>query len=411
MDIHTFQILIAAFGLGLLVGLQRERAESVVAGIRTFPLITLCGAMTGLLAGHFGGWIVAAGLLSVTALVISASVIKQRREYDPGLTTEVAGVLMYAIGVWLSFGSITVGVVLGGLVAVLLQLKDYLHDLVRKLGEHDIHAIMRFTAIALVILPVLPDQSYGPYQVLNPFDIWRMVVIIVGISLMGYAAYKIFKETAGTLLAGVIGGLISSTATTVSYARRTRQSPEAVNLATLAILLASTVAFLRISLIFSFIAPRFVVTLAPPLLAMFGLMVLLSVILYFRRAGENHEIPEQENPTELGSAIIFGLLYAGILFAVAAAKAHLGPEGLYVIALISGLTDVDAITLSTGRLVSQTLLDPDTGWRLVLTAALSNLAFKTAAVAMLGDRALLRHVGALFGLVTAAGIALLVFWP
>jgi uncharacterized membrane protein (DUF4010 family) len=211
-------------------------------------------------------------MLSMTALVISASIIKQRKSYDPGLTTEVAAVFMYCLGAYLCIGSMAAGVVLGGLVALLLQLKDYLHETVRKLGEHDIHAIMRFTAIALVILPVLPDQDFGPYHVLNPFDIWRMVVIIVGISLFGYAAYKVFRETAGTLLAGIIGGLISSTATTVSYARRTKGAPAASALASLAIMLASTVAFLRITLVFAFVAPKQVLVLTPPLFIMFILM-------------------------------------------------------------------------------------------------------------------------------------------
>jgi uncharacterized membrane protein (DUF4010 family) len=411
MDIHTLQILVAAFGLGLLVGLQRERAASEVAGIRTFPLITLSGSLTGLLAQHYGGWVLAAGLLAMTALVISASIIKQRRTYDPGLTTEVAALFMYCLGAYLCIGSLAVGVMLGGLVAVLLQLKDYLHDIVRKLGDHDIHAIMRFTAIALVILPLLPDRNFGPYLVLNPFDIWRMVVIIVGISLFGYAAYKVFRETAGTLLAGLIGGLISSTATTVSYARRTRGVPAASPLAALAIMLASTVAFLRITLVFSVIAPIQALALTPPLIIMFLVMSAISAVMYFHRTGEATEMPEQENPTELGSAVFFGALYAGILVAVAAARDWLGEGGLYLVAMLSGLTDVDAITLSTGRLVGQLQLEASTGWRLVLTAAIANLAFKAGATAILGDRGLFLRVFAAFGLASVGGLLLILFWP
>lgn len=411
MDTHTLQILTAAFGLGLLVGLQRERSESEVAGIRTFPLITLSGALTALLSQSFGGWVLAAGFLSVTALVISASIIKQRKSYDPGLTTEVAAVFMFALGAYLCIGSLATGVVLGGLVAVLLQLKGYLHAAVRKMGDHDIHAVMRFAAIALVILPVLPDKEFGPYLVLNPYDIWRMVVIIVGISLFGYAAYKLFRETAGTLLAGIIGGLISSTATTVSYARRTKGAPGAAPLAALAIMLASTVAFLRITLVFVFVAPQQALALTPPLFLMFLIMTGISAWMYFRRSGEATEMPEQENPTELGSAIFFGALYAGILLAVAFAKEHLGDSGLYLIATISGLTDVDAITLSTGRLVSTGGLEAFTGWRLVMTAAISNLAFKAAATAVLGDRSLFLRVGAAFGAASLGGVVLMVVWP
>lgn len=411
MEIQTLQLLSTACGLGLLVGLQRERADSEVAGIRTFPLITLSGTMTGLLSQTFGGWVLAAGFLAIAAMMISASFIKQRKNYDPGLTTEVTGLFMFALGAYLCIGSLTVGVVLGGLVAVLLQLKDYLHTVVRKMGDHDIHAIMRFVAIALVILPILPDQNYGPYQVLNPFDIWRMVVIIVGISLFGYAAYKVFRETAGTLLAGIIGGLISSTATTVSYARRTKGAPGAAPLASLAIMLASTVAFLRISIVFALVAPEQAMVLAPPLFTMFLLMSAISAFMYFRRTGETTEMPEQGNPTELGSAIFFGGLYAAVLLAVAVAKAYFGEEGLYVVAIISGLTDVDAITLSSGRMVNQGGLDAAMAWRLVLTAAISNLAFKAGSTLVLGDRSLFYRVGAAFGAASIGGVILMVFWP
>lgn len=411
MDSATLQTCAIAFGLGLLVGLQRERAAAEVAGIRTFPLITVSGTMIALLAQHFGGWILAAGFIAIAAMLISASIIKQSRSYDPGLTTEVAALLMFAVGAYLPVGDTTLAVVLGALVAILLQMKDVLHNFVRKMGEHDLLAIMRFAAIALVILPILPDRNYGPFHVLNPYDIWRMVVLIVGISLSGYAAYKIFKERAGTLLAGILGGLISSTATTVSYARSTKNAPEASSLAAIAIMLASTVSVIRVSIAFAVVSPQALTQVMPPLLCMFGAMACLSALLYFRRQGERQAMPEQENPTELTSAIIFGGLYGSIIFAVAAARELMGEHSLYLIALISGLTDVDAITLSTGRLVAEQRLDPATGWRLVLIAIIANLAFKMGAVFFLGNRTLARIVGISFGVSCLIGLGLLLLWP
>jgi len=411
MNNTTLEILAVAFGLGLLVGLQREKAASEIAGIRTFPLITLSGALTGLLAQSFGGWVLAAGLLAIAAMLINSSIIKQSKQYDAGITTEVAALLMYGVGAYLTVGNMTMAIVIGGVVAILLQMKEPLHEFVHKMGEHDILAVMRFAAIALVILPILPNQTYGPFNVINPYDIWRMVVLIVGISLMGYVAYKIFKEKAGTLLAGLIGGLISSTATTVSYARNTKNSPESSSLAAIAIMLASTVSTLRVTIAFAVVSPTAIKQLAPPLLVMFALMVVISAVIYFQRSGDSKTIPEPENPAELMSAIVFGGLYGLVIFAVAAAKELLGENSLYVIAMISGLTDVDAITLSTGRLVEQLRLDPATGWRLVLTAIMANLAFKVGAVAVLGNRPLFYKVALTFGVSFIGGLLLLFFWP
>lgn len=404
------QILATAFGLGLLVGLQREKAESALAGIRTFPLISLMGAMTGLVAQHFGGWILASGFITLAIVILSAKFALFKSNQDLGITTEVAALLMYIVGAYLTFGDATIAIVVGALTAVLLQMKDVLHDFVRKMGERDILAIMRFAAIALVILPILPNQNYGPFHVLNPYDIWRMVVLIVAISLMGYAAYKVFKDKAGTLLAGILGGLISSTATTVSYARNTKTLPETSSLAAIAIMLASTVSVIRVTLAFMVVSPSATSVIAPPLLTLFAIMVVICVVLYFSRSGETHTMPEPDNPAELTSAIVFGLLYGGIIFAVAAAKEMFGQQSLYLIAMISGLTDVDAITLSTGRLVEGQRLEAHTGWQLVMIAIMANLVFKWAAVAVLGNKVLLKKLTVIFGAAFMVGLGILAGW-
>ncbi|HMU86315.1 MAG TPA: MgtC/SapB family protein [Agitococcus sp.] len=404
------QILATAFGLGLLVGLQREKAASALAGIRTFPLISLMGAMTGLVAQHFGGWILASGFITLAIVILSAKFALFKSNQDLGITTEVAALLMYIVGAYLTFGDATIAIVVGALTAVLLQMKDVLHDFVRKMGERDILAIMRFVAIALVILPILPNQNYGPFHVLNPYDIWRMVVLIVAISLMGYAAYKVFKDKAGTLLAGILGGLISSTATTVSYARNTKTLPETSSLAALAIMLASTVSVIRVTLAFMVVSPSATSVIAPPLLTLFAIMVVICVVLYFSRSGETHTMPEPDNPAELTSAIVFGLLYGGIIFAVAAAKEMFGEQSLYLIAMISGLTDVDAITLSTGRLVEGQRLEAHTGWQLVMIAIMANLVFKWGAVAVLGNKVLLKKLTVIFGAAFMVGLGILAGW-
>jgi uncharacterized membrane protein (DUF4010 family) len=320
------------------------------------------------------------------------------------LTTEIAMLLMFGVGAYLIVGYREAAIVIGGGIAVLLHFKGELHGAVRKLAESDLRAIMQFALISLVILPVLPNRAYGPYSVLNPRNIWFMVSLIVGISLAGYIVYKFFGEKAGLILGGVLGGLISSTATTVSYARRTSHAREASVPAAFVILIASSIVFVRVMVEIATVAPSFFPVAAVPLAWMMATMLGLAVALHFRRRGGADAMPMMDNPTELKSAILFGLLYALILLAVAYAREHLGSRGLYAVAGLSGLTDVDAITLSTSQMVRMNRMEPTLGARLILLATMSNLFFKMLTIALLGNRRLLALAGGGFGLVLLVGL-------
>jgi uncharacterized membrane protein (DUF4010 family) len=414
MDLtYIFQQLGIALGLGLLVGLQRERAAThKLAGVRTFPLVTVLGTVCAMLAQPFGGWVVAAGLAAVAGmLVIGNLAVLKSGHADPGLTTEVAMLLMFGVGAYLVIGHREVAIAIGGGAAVLLHFKGELHGIAGKLGDEDLKAIMQFALISLVILPVLPNQTYGPYAVLNPRNIWWMVVLIVGISLGGYIIYKFFGEQTGMVMGGILGGLISSTATTVSYAKRTAQAPEGVRPAAIVIMIASAIVFVRVLLEIAAVAPSFLPSASPPILVTLVLCMALSAGMWFLGRKEPHQMPAQENPSELKSALLFGLLYAIVLLAVAAAKERFGDRGLYLVAGLSGLTDVDAITLSTAQMVSSGRLGADSGWKLILVASMSNLVFKAATIAVLGHRQLLTKIALLYGLALAAGVLLLIFWP
>jgi uncharacterized membrane protein (DUF4010 family) len=408
-----------ALGLGLLVGLQRERADAAMAGIRTFPVVTILGTLSAYLARDFGPWLVAVALLAVGALAILGSLEEHRqRPQDPGLTTELSLLLMFAVGAYLVVGETTVAIVVGGGLAVLLQLKAPMHALVDRIGDEDFKAITQFILISLVILPVLPDRTYGPFDVLNPRQVWLMVVLIVGIGLGGYIAYKIFGQRAGSVLAGVLGGVISSTATTLSYSRSSQEesgkkgsSETAVGLAALVITIASTVAFCRVLVEIAVVAPGSLASLAPPLLAMLAVMTSISFAAWYFGRNTSGEMPEQGNPSQLRSALIFGGLYAVILLAVAAAREYFGESGLYVVAVLSGLTDVDAITLSTAQMISSGKLAVAIGWRVILLAAMANLGFKLGLVAALGSRPLLRRVATLWSGAGVAGALILWLWP
>ena len=359
---NIFVQLAISLMLGLLVGLQRQRTQATVAGIRTFPLIAAFGTLCAWLAADFGGWIVAAGFLSLAALLVVGNFLQAKGgDTDAGQTTEMAALLLFGVGAYLVIGQMAVAVALGGATALLLHYKELLHDFAARIGGRDVTAIMQFVLVTLVILPVLPNRAYDPYQVLNPFQIWLMVVLIVGIGLAGYVTYKIFGERASAVLGGLLGGLISSTATTVSYARRTASAASGGALAALVIMIAAGTVFVRVLAEIAVVAPRHFTELALPLVVMFVACAVIAASMY--RHSRNHDaaMPRQGNPADLRWAIVFGALYALIIFAVAAAKEEFGTRGLYTVAVLSGLTDMDAITLSTAQLAHQGRLDASTG--------------------------------------------------
>jgi uncharacterized membrane protein (DUF4010 family) len=412
MDNTTLSVLSLALGLGLLIGLQRERAGSRLGGIRTFPLIALLGAICGLLAGEWGAWVVGAGFIGVISIIVLANLEKLKDDADTaGQTTEAAALLTYALGAYLATENYAVAIVVGGVTAVLLQFKEPLHQFAGGMSESDIRAVMRFVIISLVILPVLPDQAYGPYQVLNPREIWWMVVLIVGIGLAGYVSYKLFADRAQIGLAGFLGGVISSTATTVAYARRAKDHPDAAPVAAVIIVIASTVAVARVVVEIAVAAPSIFAALAPPLFALLALMIGISVagLMFAKTRGD--KMPPQGNPAELKSAVIFGALYALIIFVTAAVKDYFGDRALYAVAVVSGFVDVDAITLSTAQLAAAKRLDTATAWRVIMLASLANLGFKGAAALALGSARLFFYLAPAFTMAILGGVLILLFWP
>lgn len=413
MELTVVRDLAIALGLGFLVGLQREWATKELAGIRTFPLITLLGAMSALLADAVGEWVVGAAALALAAMIVMGNVVKLRAgQLDAGITTEVAALVMFAVGAALMLGHTAVAVVVGGLVAVLLHWKRPLHRLVGRFGRDDLQAVIRLALIGLVILPILPNRSYGPYGVLNPFQIWLMVVLIVGISLAAYVAYRLLGARRGTLAGGLLGGLISSTAATVGYARETRVVPSQAQAAGVMIVLASTIVFVRVLVEIAIVQPGMLSVTAPPLLIMMVFMAALAGGMFVRSQGQVGDARgEREPPSDLKAAIVFGVLYAVVLVAVAAAKEHFGAGGLFVVAGLSGLTDMDAITLSTAQLVRSDRLQAAIGWRIILVGAMANLVFKGIAVAALGHPRLALRIAAAFGAALLVGALLLAFWP
>jgi uncharacterized membrane protein (DUF4010 family) len=409
MDVATaFQTVGISLGLGLLVGFQRERTHALLAGVRTFALITVLGTITGMLALELGPWLVAAGFLAVaiTAAIGNVMLLREEERADPGITTEIAILLMYGIGCYLVFGSRPVAVVLSGAVALLLYAKPVMHGFVQRLGENDVRAVMQFVLITLVILPVLPDRTLGPFEALNPREVWWMVVLVVTISLLGYIAFKLCGPRAGTVLAGLIGGLVSSTATTVSATRRAAVSSEPPAAAVLIVVLASTVVYVRVLIEIFVAAGRSAILVAPPIAILLLIAIFLSAALAWRNRGARADTPAPGNPTELKTALVFGATYAVVLLAVAAAGRSFGDQGVYVAAGFSGLTDMDAITLTTSRMTATGSLQAGVASRAILIACIANLVFKSLLVLMLGGVMLARRLAIPFAIQIVAAIVL-----
>lgn len=409
-----FERLGIALVLGLLVGLQREHSAASLIGVRTFPLITVLGTVSAILGQSYGGWVVAAGLVGVAGLVAWSHLVRLRRHPpEVGLTTDMAALLMFGVGALLIVAPREVGIAVGAGVAVLLQFKPELHRVAQKLGDEDLKAIMQFVLITCIILPVLPNQTYGPLEVFNPFETWLLVVLIVGINLGGYIAYKFLGQSAGILLGGVLGGAISSTATTLSYARRARGQLSSAPAAAAVILIASGVVFVRIALLAAVGTEQFIQTSLPPFLILAALAIGPALAAWYCVRRQPSQPPEHENPSQLKSAIFFGAMYVLVLFALAGAKQFFGGFGnraMYLVAGLSGLTDMDAITLSTARMSASDPQIAASGWRLIVVAAMANLAFKTALAGLLGGLRLAVRLLGLFSIPLAGGVLLLGLW-
>lgn len=411
----AFLSLAISLGLGLLVGMQRQRSKSLLGGIRTFALITVFGSVCALIARASGShWIVAAGMAGVIAsFVIGTMYALRNAAGSPGITTEIAMVVMFGVGALLVYGPLEVAVVIGAGVAILLQAKPILHTLVAKLGDEDVRAIMQFVLVTLVILPVVPNETFGPYDVLNPRNIWLMVALVTGMSLAGYLLYRVVGKTVGVALAGVLGGLISSTATTVSYSRRARGAAGSADLSAYVavIMIAGTIVFGRIMVEISAVAPSLVPVAAGPISAVAGVSGVLALAAWLRASRDKNGLSEQKNPTELKSALVFAGLYALMLLAVAAAKVNLGDSGLYAVAAVSGLVEMDSITLSVSRMVQHEGLATDTAWRCIVIGSIANMVAKLSIIGAMGGVRLLKAVAPLFCIQIAGGLAVVLLWP
>ena len=397
-----------ALAIGFVIGLEREWAEDKPVGVRSFALIAAFGGIAALLLPEAGGWLIATGLLALSLILI----LHVHRRKLEGITTLVAAFIVYLLGAAAVAGYWLPAIVLGGAVMVLLHWKKPLHTWVERLGDRDVEIIVRFVLIALVILPVLPDRDMGPYGAFNPFTAWFLVVLIVAINLVGFVAFRFVGTRAGGWVAGLLGGLVSSTATTISYAAMSKREGGLGPVAALVILVASAVVYARVLIELAVVAPDLVKSMVGPAIAFTAVLLGLSAIA-FRAVHTNADtdLPERENPAQIRQALVFAALYAVILFGIAAARDLVGTEAVYGVAFISGLTDVDALTLSVAQLYTGGEASGFDAWRAIFLATLSNLLFKVVAASFLGSPELRKWMLGTGAIALTAGTALLLLWP
>lgn len=397
-----------SLAIGLLIGLERERSPSAKAGLRTFALVALFGTLAAMLSEKTDSpWFLVAGLLIIGSMVIAAYLRTQDDSaVDPGTTTVAAIIICYGLGAIVWYGDTKLAIMLAIVTTILLYFKTELHGMTQNLDRRDLVSILQFAVLTFIILPILPDENIGPYQTINLYQIWLMVVLISGVSLAGYVALRLVGERHGAVLLGLFGGLVSSTATTLVYTRLSKNSQYFLQLATIVIMIANLTVLIRLAIVSAVVSSDILPKLLPVLGS--GLLFGIGAALYWwKRLAQHNNIPAPEinNPVELRTAASFGLLYAAVLVFAAWLSDIAGNRGLYVVALVSGLTDVDAITLTSLRLYGLGKLQDFETVTAISLGILSNIVFKLGLIYFIGNTLTAKRCATSM-LASAAGIGM-----
>jgi len=401
--------LLVALMIGILIGLDRERAEvrkarQIFAGVRTFPLVALAGAIPVLLIDRVGPLLLAMSLLAIAAIAV-VSYVRSSASGDIGATTEVAAVATFLLGSLAGAGQLVVAGACGVAVAVLLVAKPKLEAFSRALTPEELTAALELAVITVIVLPVLPNRGYGPWQVLNPREIWLVVVLVTALSFVGFVAMRLLGERRGMQVTGAVGGLVSSTAVTMAMAERARSSEGLSRAAAAAAVVASSIMPLRMAVL----AGAVNAGILPRLLPVVGAMALSGLIaawvLSRRRPDETNESGAGiRNPFSVVAALSFAAIYGVVLLVVRGSGEYFGAGGTYAAAGLSAVADVDAVTIAFSR------SGPGlTAWQVpaaaVAVAAVTNTLVKLGIGVGMGAGRFRRYMAVSLGVMAAAGAA------
>ena len=395
-----------AFGIGVLIGMEREQSEAgaVFAGSRTFPLFALYGA----LVSAFFPEGLALALFALVIPLTAAYAAKVVLDRDMGLTTLAAALVTVLLGAMAthSVQARTVAIVTAGVVVILLSLKEWVHGVAEGIGPGERRASLKFVVVVLVVLPILPDRSLDALLGLNPRYVWLMVVLVSGLSFVAYVLGEVIGARRGLVATGVIGGFVSSTATAVSMAERTREAPSLYRVTAFSAVVASIVMFPRALVEVAVVNPELLSSVAVPLGAMTLAGTGIGAVVYWRSRTHRTVEAEIENPFHLRTALVFGAVFAVVLLVSEYANAWFGVSGVYGTAFVSGLADVDAITLSLSTLAADGEITTEVATTGIVIAAVANTAVKAGITWVLGTRELGRLVTSILGAVALVGLVL-----
>lgn len=403
-----------ALGIGLLFGVERgwrsrdEPGGTRAAGIRAFALMGLLGGIGGALAQQMGVWVLVT-VLAAAALLLTVGYVKSlesRPDPDRGLTTEIAGLLCVGLGAYAVIGDMALAAAAAVVAVALLDMKAQLHGWIAKLERLELQAALKLLVVSVVLLSVLPNQGYGPGEVLNPYVIWWMVVLIAALSFTGYVAVKLIGPRFGPLATGLLGGIASSTAVTLSFSRLARRSPGLAPSLAGGIAVASAVMYVRVLAIAVVVEPALLQALAVPVgtMAIVGAAGAMAVV--GGRGFEASAPTELPDPSEISTAIQFGLLLAAVLLLSHLAQQWIGVGGVYLVAAGAGVADVDATTLSMSRLAGDATggITPTVAATAVVIAMLANTLAKALMVAAIGGARVAARATSVLCLAGVAGL-------
>ncbi|HVM42163.1 MAG TPA: MgtC/SapB family protein [Gemmatimonadales bacterium] len=399
--------LLVALMIGILIGLDRERAEvrkarQIFAGVRTFPLVALAGAIPVLLVERVGPLLLAVSLLSIAAIAV-VSYVRSSAGGDIGATTEVAAVATFLLGALAGAGELVVAGACGVAVAVLLVAKPKLEGFSRALTPEELTAALELAVITVIVLPLLPNRGYGPWHVLNPREIWLVVVLVTALSFVGFVAMRLLGERRGMQVTGAVGGLVSSTAVTMAMAERSRAEESLARPAAAAALVASSIMPIRIAVLAGAVNAGILPRLLPMVAAMTLAGLVAAWVLSRRRPDETAPSGAKiRNPFSVVAALSFAAIYGVVLMVVRGAGEWFGAGGTYAAAGLSAVADVDAVTIAFSRLGPGATL-----WQMpaaaVAVAAVVNTIVKLGIGVTMGGGRFRRYVAVSLGAEAAAG--------
>lgn len=415
MDLDIARSFLIALLIGALVGIEREKKKGLepghaFGGIRTYTLLALVGAASAWLGQALQApWILAVTLAVVGAAVVASHVLLNRdhAEGAPGLTSEVAALAVCLLGAMVVVGDAALAVALGVVTSAVLAYKQPLHGLVERIGIDDLLAGIKLMIASFIVLPLLPDGPVDPWGAINPYKLWLLVILISALSLVGYAAMRWLGAARGTMVTGLAGGLVSSTATTLSFARNSQQAEDDAEVHALAsgALLSWLVMLGRVVGLVAVVNLPLLPRVGWPLGAMAVATALLAAWHYRTGLAEGHRegraAPVVQNPFSLAAAMRFGALFALVLLAVKIVQDH-APGWVVGVAALAGSVDVDAITLSLAAGAHGTGGQAQAAWA-IAAAVLANTVVKCGLVLVLGRGALRRHIALATGVILAAG--------